>query len=595
MYLWIAAVAALAGADTETDANYYWRTGQQDKAIELIAEAYERQPDNLTNQRLYLATRIHNGDGGALELQHRAAFNDDNNDLVGRLTLANVLAYRHPKKGSWCKDAEALLKPIGDQDAALHREVVQARVITHTRCEESTDVDQAAWVKIIKSGDLGSAEKTAYAAGGGYAGEDLADAIKLALAKSPRHVEYMVPLWDEDTGGPGLAFAQKAALKGAKNAMAGDDPQAAAAAYWFYKGIDNEKGTVKALAAWKALDPGANSEYNGALTDIHDPKVYRRLNKANGDLAKLDEAAEKIPESGYLTGYYEFLRYKALNDTDDKEAAYEAAKTAYENGPDIVAFAEKFAQATASTQKSRDKAALELGVTAITAAMANPESKRQTVRVFIRSQLYIALERYEEAEGDLLSLFEKKPTSRLYHRSLGNLYKTMEETESAIVHYTAAMQDPDADAPAEKSEKRRDNLMASDSDWVAGPKRLKGRAFPIEIEGSRAKVTAVVVGASWSAPTEASLADLADLVDSHGMKGFKGVAVLVDRNEPDMKALIAANEKITLVYGGPEAARKGRIMSVPMLYVLDDKHRVLGAFRADGWSKATELILARAK
>ncbi len=590
MNLWILAAVAFAGADTETDVDYLWRTGQQAKAVELIADAYEAEPENLTNQRLNIASRVHAGDGGALELQHRQYYNDNNDDLRVRLGLANVLAYRNAKKGPWCKDAEVLLQTIGDSDEALHQEAVQARILVHARCEIPTDSDEADWVKIIKSGQLGTAEKTAYEAGGGYAEVNLADSIKVTLAKSPRHVEYMVPLWNEDNGGPGLLTAQKVSLKGAKAAMAGDDAQAAAAAYWFYDGIENDKLATKALAAWKALDPVAKHEENGALSDISDPNIYKRMAKAGTDVAALDELAEKIPESGYLTAYYQHLRYLALAEADKDEEAFDAAKAAYQAAPDVITIAQKFGQASAGLQKN-----LKLGLKAIETSMANPESNRHGVRVFIRSQIYVGLERYQDAETDLLSLFETKPTSRLYHRSLGKLYKTMDETESAIVHYTAAMQDPDAKEPPARSEKRRNNLMSDDRGWVDGPKKLKGRAFPIELEESRATVSAVVIGASWSAPTKAALEDLADLVDSHGKNGFKAIALLIDRNEPDMDALVKANPNVTVVYAGPEAARQGRIQTIPTTYVLDDRHRVLGAFNEGGWTKAAELILSKAK
>ena len=576
MYLLILAAVAVAGANTESDVNYMWRTGQQAKAIELIADAYEADPTDLTNVRLHIASQVHNGDGATLELNFREAFDADNNDLRRRLALATLLAYRNAEKGDWCDDAEALLKPIGDTDEALHIAAVQARVLAHTRCEVSTDVDQGHWVKIIKSGVLGSEEKAAYAVGGGYAGEDLADSIKLALAKSPRHVEFMVPLWDSETGGPGLLMAQKAAIKGAKNAMATGDPQAAAAAYWFYKGTDNERGYIKALDIWKSLDADANYQFSGAIADISDPKIYKRLSKAGTDLAALDALADKIPKDGDLAAYYQHLRAEALDEADDGAAAFAAAKAAYELAPDVILFAEKFAQAAAGHQKN-----LPLALTAIETAMTYPQSRRNVVRLFIRSKIYTALERYPEAEADLLGLFEQKPTSRLYHRSLANLYRTMDDNESAIVHYMAAMQDPDAEAPAEKSIERGDRLMASDADWVAGPKKLKGKPFPIDI-GDASKVTAVVVGASWSAPTKAALGDLADLVDSHGTKGFRAVAVFVDRNEPEMASLTKANEKLTLIFGGAMAAREARIVSVPTIYVLDEKNRVLDAFHDGG-------------
>ena len=357
-----------------------------------------------------------------------------------------------------------------------------------------------------------------------------------------------------------------------------------------YQAIDSERGSEKALASWKQLDPKADPDFEGVFTDISDPKIYKRLAKAGTDLDALDDLAEKIPEDGDLRAYYLFLRFKALKKADRDEEAFEAVRAAYKAAPSCITIAEKFAQSAAGQQKN-----LELALTAIETSMANPESKRQVVRLFIRSKLYTALERYEEAEADLLALFEQKPTSRLYHRSLGNLYRTMDEIESAIVHYTAAMQDPDAEAPAEKSEKRRNNLIASDADWTAGPKKLKNKAFPIEIPESRAKLTAVVVGASWSAPTQTVLGDLTVLVESHAKVGFRGLAVLVDRNEPDLEALAEAFPKVKLTYGGPEAARLGRIHSVPTLYVLDGNSRVLGAFHDGGWTRAADLILSKLK
>jgi len=582
--------AALAGADLDVDVDYLWRTGQTDKAHTLIAEAYEADPDDLTHQRLHIVAQVDLGYGGALELQHRQAFNDDNNDLRGRLALANVLAYRHAKKGDWCKDAEALLAPIVTDDADLYREALRALTLTHVRCGKSTEDDQAAWVQIIKSGQLGPAEVAVFAAGGGYVREDLPNTMKAALADSPRHIEFLFPLWDEDTGGPGLEMTQKVVTKAAKAAIAGDDPQAAAATYWLYVSIGSERGAEKALAAWKRLDPDADPAFTSTLADISDPKIYNRMAKAGTDVDALDALAEKIPETGYLAAFYNHLRFKALKKSDRDEEAFEAARAAYNAAPDLIVVAEKFAQAAAGQQED-----MELGLAAIETAMTNPESKRQVVRLFIRSKLYTGLERYEEAEADMLALFEQKPTSRLYHRSLGNLYRTMDETESAIVHYTAAMQDPNADAPAEKSEKRRNALIAGDADWVAGPKKLKNKPFPIEIPESRAKLTAVVVGASWSAPTRTALADLEDLIDSHAKFGFRGVGVLIDRNEPDMEALTETLPKVTLTYEGPDAARQGRIQSVPTLYVLDENQRVVGAFHEGGWTRAADLILSRLK
>ena len=590
MTLWMLAAAALASTTTDVDVDYLWRTGQADKALATIDEAFASDPDDLAHQRLHIAADIHRGNGGAMELQLRQVFNDNNDDLRGRLALATVLAYRNAKKGDWCKDANALLSPIGSDDAELHREAVRVRTLTHLRCEESTEADQAAWAKIITSGQLGKAEVAAFEAGRGYAGEDLPDMLKSALAESPRHIEYLFPLWDEDTGGPGLEMSLKVVNKAAKTAIGGDDAQGAAAAYWLYTAVDSERGAQKALAAWSVLDPDADPAFAGTFEDISDPKIYKRMTKAGLDIDALDALADKIPETGYLAAYYNHMRYKALKKADRDEEAFEAVLTAYNAAPDVVVIAEKFAQSAAGQGRE-----LELAITAIETAMGNPNSKRQVVRLFIRSKLYTALERYDEAEADLLSLFEKKPTNRLYHRSLGNLYRTMDETESAIVHYTAAMQDPNADAPAEKSEKRRNALIASDADWVAGPKKLKNKAFPIPLPESRAPVTAVVVGASWSAPTKTTLADLADLVESHAKVGFKAVAVLVDRNEPNLSELTEANPKITLLYKGPEAARQGRIHSVPTLYVLDRNQKVLGAFHDGGWMRATELILSELK
>ena len=210
MTLWMLTAAALAGNDLDVDVDYLWRTGQADAAHALIAEAYDEDPEDLAHQRLYIAAQVDLGNGGVLELQHRQAFNDDNNDLQQRLALANVLAYRNAKKGDWCNDAEALLSPIGEDDEALHREAVRARTLTHIRCEKSTDDDQAAWVKIIRSGQLGPAEEAVLDVSTGYAGEDLAATLKQVLADSPRHLAYLFPLWDEDTGGPGLDLAKKA-------------------------------------------------------------------------------------------------------------------------------------------------------------------------------------------------------------------------------------------------------------------------------------------------------------------------------------------------------------------------------------------------
>jgi hypothetical protein len=590
MTVWMLAAAALAGTTIDADVAYLWRTAQADKALAMIDEAYTANPDDLAHQRLFIAAEVHRGNGGAMELQFRQAYTDDNENLRERLALATLLAYRNAKKGDWCKDANALLAPIGSDDAELYRETVRVSTLTHVRCDESTETDQAAWAKIITSGQLGAPEAAVFDAGRGYAGDDLPDTLKAALAESPRHLEYLFPLWDEDTGGPGLEMSLKVANKAAKTAMGGDDPQAAAAAYWLYKAVGSERGTQKALTAWSALDPDADPAFTGTTADISDPKIYKRMDKAGSDIDALDALADKIPDSGYLAAYYHYQRFLALKKADRDEDAFAAVLTAYRAAPDVIVIAAKFAQAAAG--QSRE---LELAVTAIETAMANPDSKRQVVRLFIRSKLYTALERYDEAEADLLSLFQQKPTSRLYHRSLGNLYRTMDETESAIVHYTAAMQDPKAEAPAEKSEKRRNALIASDADWVAGPKKLKNKAFPIALPESRAPVTAVVVGASWSAPTKTTLADLADLVDSHAKAGFKAVAILVDRNEPDLTELEAANPKVSLLYKGSDAARLGRIHSVPTLYVLDQNQKVLGAFHDGGWMRATELILSHLK
>lgn len=584
-----AASLALAASDPVVQGEYLRESGQPERAAEAAAKLLEANADDLAAHHLRVVSEVMLGGGGPLEAEYRDWWVQDKGAPARRVALAMVLGYRHDTQGDWCSDANALLDSVrasGD----VHYWATRTRVVVHTRCGADAENDRSELLKIARAGGPGEAEAGVHDALSGYVGVEAPDDLAALVEAHPQVLDDLAPLWGPDSSGPGLIPARTKLLKAAKKQAGSSDPVAVYAAARLYGAIDKAGPADKAVASLKALDAGADPTEARPLDDVYDPvtathiEVALELEDAEAALKKLDGLGSQVGTDGLLAAYYQAARAGFLDDADREDEAYSAAKKAWELAPNNPVYAERFAQKAAGHEKD-----LEAGLRAIGIAATNPEHPRRAIHLLVRARLYRGLDRYDEAEADLLELLSRKPTGRMEHRNLGDLYRAMDDRDGAALHYFVAIADPDANGMTAKSKARLDDVLGAEDPWREGPDSLVGEVLELDgVDPSASKVTVVLAAATWWPGGVAATRELAKWGTDHG--DGAPVAVVLDR-APDLAALKAEAEGVTWVASGAAPARALRLQGVPTWFALDAEGTVRAAGDAEAVQAAAEKLL----
>lgn len=493
---WVAP-AANARDDDLSWAEYYLSTGQNKRAARIAADALEKDPTDLEAHELYIIAWLGMGERDVLEIQYRAWHEQDPDDEVRRLALAQVVRFAPTQR--YDPEFDELLLPLPDDPACR----LSALELFHD-----------SWWRPGSPGDPADAVASMEELGRDYepaaveaallsvihhpVDDELASVLEDYLDRGLIELDDAGWLWHRDAGGPALARVQERVLERARAAIDGDDPRQTLTAKWLLSRAHDLDAAERAWQRTLELDPDTVVDpYTPLQQRIHEST--KRLDPAVA-LRDLHALEDEVPEQGELRADFEHARAGVLLTLGRKRSALRARRVAYDADPEDLGNAIYFAM-LARTLEQDQQLAIDALEQALAHAALQPyalddfrrirgyaqwhegQQERYCRALTLEAELLVQLDRRDEAaEAWLRSLLILDDP--VIHLRLGMLYKGQGELDLAFEHLALGLARAPTERPDLDSEARvaLDALYPYRPYWNAGSldAYLDARALGLE-------------------------------------------------------------------------------------------------------------------
>jgi tetratricopeptide (TPR) repeat protein len=594
-------------AQTATDAAevaegwYLWSTGQDDAAYEA-ADALEAAGVPPGAAQAYVAAMaVDRGAGASLEADRRHRWARSPDDPWRRIDLAWAMSLRHAEEGPWCDEVEVLLGKVTDDEPAYWAALVDRQ--RSLRCDGTTEHAEAQLRRLARDGVGGELDATLGTLRAKYYKEGFHKEVEAMWAAEPHRLRDAGFAWQDGVAGPSKMAVRKVTMQALEEAASSDDPSLVHAAMLGYRGAGKEKPAEEAEARLAQLDPGADADLIRSIDDVVDPALYRTIDQCVAEARVVEEALACLgrldaPESGSLAAHYHAALRDVYDVGKDVDAAYAAARAAFEADPShrfhARVFADRALERVEDLELARSAAEVVLeGWVPDEPAEADESTRRTAGAHLLRlARLEGALEQTEQALEHLelaVSLSDDPELPYWYGMALA----AAQRTDEAVVTLAYALAE-EVDDLRLVGEARR-VLDEALGDWHPGGMKgalaevkrpldeegpthpLVGQALPegsLELpeaeEGSEVQADVVLVVASWRPGAERAAERVVAIGERYAERGVRVHLLDVGQTPVTLDEGI----ELSTLSGDASTLRSLRLLAVPSVVVVDGRGTV---------------------